>query len=292
MQARLVLPPHFGPITADDVPDADVVIATWWETAFDIVHFPSSKGRKFYFVQHHEVHPHLPVHISGGSYYLPLKKITISSWLVDTMRDVYDDDTAALVPNSVDRSLFFAPERARQLVPTIGLMYSTIPFKGVDLALRAVEIVRLSMPSLRIVAFGAQRPTRRLSLPEGSVFHLRPAQAKLREIYACCDVFITASRSEGFGLPILEAMACRTPVVASRTGCAEDIVIDGYNGYVVDVENPETMAARIADVLALSNPDWRAMSHAAWSSIRAYTWDDAGGLFEAAISQDSSSTRA
>ena len=38
-----------------------MVIATWWETAEWVNDFPASKGRKFYLIQHHEIHPYLPL---------------------------------------------------------------------------------------------------------------------------------------------------------------------------------------------------------------------------------------
>ncbi|MEO1179167.1 MAG: glycosyltransferase family 1 protein, partial [Pseudomonadota bacterium] len=84
--ARLVLLDHAGPVTEADVPDGDIVVATWWETAFSVAAFPASKGRKVYFIQHHEVHHAGRRHIAAGSYHLPLKKITISNWLVEAMR--------------------------------------------------------------------------------------------------------------------------------------------------------------------------------------------------------------
>lgn len=283
MRAPLIIPDHSGPIVADDVPDADFVIATWWETAFEIVHFPKSKGRKINFVQHHEVHPHLPRHITASSYLLPLKKITISSWLVDTMRDLYGDKDVALIPNSVDHELFFAPKRSRRSVPTVGLMYSPTPFKGVDISLRAIEIARRTHPDLRIVAFGTERPTSQLPLPAGTEFHLKPPQTFLREIYASCDVFVAASRSEGFGLPILESMACRTPVVATLAGCAGDVIENGHNGYAVAVEDAEALGARLTDVLSLDNASWEKMSQAALLRAGGYSWSDAAESFEYAL---------
>lgn len=283
MEAHLHLPSHCGPIVADDVPDADVVIATWWETAFEIVHFPLSKGRKIYFVQHHEVHPHLPSHISGATYFLPLKKITIASWLVDKMRDLYGDEDVALVPNSVEHGLFFAPARERQSVPTVGMMYSPTHFKGVDIALRAIEIARRTHRNLRLVAFSTQPVAKNLPLPDGTELHLNPPQTILREIYASCDVFITASRSEGFGLPILEAMACRTPVIATHTGCAKDVIQEGRNGYVVDVEDAEALGERLTQLLSMDSNSWKAMSETARLGSLGYTWREAAALFEESL---------
>jgi glycosyltransferase involved in cell wall biosynthesis len=61
---------------------------------------------------------------------------------------------------------------------------------------------------------------------------LRPVLYRsTKNVYADCDVWLFASFSEGFGLPIIEAMACRCPVVATRAGCAPDVIKEGVNGY-------------------------------------------------------------
>lgn len=283
MRAKLIVPDHFGALEATDVPDSDCLIATWWETAFEAVHLPQSKGTKVYFVQHHEVFNHLPRHISAASYLLPLKKVTISSWLANTMRDCYGDAEVALVPNAVDHRLFFACQREKQSVPTVGVMYSTAHFKGTDIAFRAIQIARERYPGLRVIAFGAVAPARHLPLPKGTKYHLDPPQESIRNIYSACDAFIVPSRSEGFGLPILEAMACRTPVIASKTGCAEDVIDDVENGFVVDVEDPYSMADRIIRILSMHPDSWKLMSDKAYEKVAGYSWDTSAQLFEEAL---------
>ena len=64
---------RYRPIVNDDVPDADVVIATWWETAEWVHRFQLSKGTKFYFVQHHETHNNQPIERVKATYSLPLQ---------------------------------------------------------------------------------------------------------------------------------------------------------------------------------------------------------------------------
>src|SRR3954470_11130420 len=78
------------PITAADVPGADVVIATWWETAEWVAKFPASKGAKVYFCQHHEtVFEGQPVERVAATWRLPMQKIVCAQWLADLARDEY-----------------------------------------------------------------------------------------------------------------------------------------------------------------------------------------------------------
>lgn len=275
--------PWKEPLEASDVPDGDVIIATWWRTAFEVAALPSEKGAKVYFVQGHEVHRHQPWDLSGGSYWLPLKKITIADWLVDTMADRYGDHDVAKVSNSVDLDRFHAPSRERNDAPAVGVLYSKEPFKGIDVALKAIEIAREKVPDLRVLAFGASDPDDMLPLPEGTEYHKLPAQDVIRGIYAKCDAWLFSSREEGFGLPILEAMACRTPVVATRAGAAPDLIEAGVTGFLSDIGDAEGMAENLVALLSLSPEAWKTMSTAAHARVRDYTWNDAARAFEAEL---------
>jgi len=141
----------YRPVSNEDVPDADVVIATWWETAEWVKQFQPSKGGKFYFVQHHETHKGQPVRRVKATYKLPFKKITISNWLMDIMRNEYGDNDVALVPNSVDYNFFDSEPRGKQVYPTVGFMLSPSHYKGCDIIIEALHIVRESIPELKIL---------------------------------------------------------------------------------------------------------------------------------------------
>ena len=224
---------RWRPITDDDVPDGDVVIATWWETAEWVGTLSARKGAKVYFIQHHEIHDYLQVARCHATYRLPFHKIVIARWLKRVMSEQYGDSTVDVVPNSVDRTQFFAPVRGKQLRPSVGFLYSKVNFKGLDLTLAALRIVRERIPDLRMISFGSERPSPDLALPKGTEFFHLPPQDELRNLYARCDVWLTASRSEGFNLPALEAMACRTPVVSNSSwmaGRGSQIVLEWRSG--------------------------------------------------------------
>jgi glycosyltransferase involved in cell wall biosynthesis len=271
------------PITDEDVPDADIVIATWWETAEWVNALGASKGAKVYFVQHHEIFPYLPVERCHATYRMPLHKIVIAPWLKRVMREQYGDDTVDLVPNSVERDLFFAPVRAKQQVPTVGLLYSETPFKGVDGAIKALQKVRGRIPEMRILSFGVNPPTPVMPLPENTEFVTAPPQEQLRTLYSQCDVWLTASRSEGFNLPALEAMACRTPVVSTKVGWPLDAIKTGVNGVLVSVDDVDEIARAVEWVLQRDSADWQELSSNAYVTSTFGSWQQSARMFEQAL---------
>jgi glycosyltransferase involved in cell wall biosynthesis len=193
-----------------------------------------------------------------------------------------------LVPNTIDRLQFDAPPRSKSARPTLGLTYSSTSIKGFDVAAQVVERVRAAIPELRVVCFSSEAPNPELPLPPRVEHTLRPAQDHIRELYAACDVWLSASRAEGFGLPALEAMACRTPLVSTRYGGPADFVRHGENGFLVEVDDVAGLTDRCLEVLRWSPERWRSMSDAAYATAHAYTWDDAAVKMEAVFERAAS----
>jgi glycosyltransferase involved in cell wall biosynthesis len=274
--------PKFRPITDRDLPDADVSIATWWQTADWVWRLSPSKGAKAFFIQHYESWAGNPRAVDKA-WRLPMHKIVISRWLEKIAREQFNDQTVSYVPNSVDMSLFNAPPRPKNKIPTLGFLYSTIWFKGPGVALKAIEQVRKEFPELQVVSFGHHPAKDYYPLPPGTKYTVLPPQPTIKDIYSQCDVWICASRSEGFYLPMLEAMACRCPVVSTRVGGPIDTIVEGENGFLVDVEDHDALAQRLIEVLRLSADRWQKMSDAAYATACRYTWQDAAALMEAAL---------
>jgi glycosyltransferase involved in cell wall biosynthesis len=242
----------------------------------------SQQGAKAYFIQHHEIFDYLPKGRVEATWALPMHKITISQWLVDLARTKYGDNEVSLAPPSVDTNQFYAAPRHKQSIPTIGMFYSTIYWKGSDIALKAFSLAAAKIPNLRLVAFGTDAPSPELPFPPGAEYIIRPDQDKIKDVYGKCDAWLFASRTEGFGLPILEAMACRTPVIGTPAGAAPEM-LSGDAGILVTPEDPEAMAKAIEHMCQLPNPEWQTMSAAAHAKVVNYSWEDATDHFEAGL---------
>jgi glycosyltransferase involved in cell wall biosynthesis len=131
-----------------------------------------------------------------------------------------------------------------------------LPHKNLPRLLRAwaalPETVRTTH---RLVLAGGDRPGRpalealasTLGVERGVAFPGLIADVDLPAVYGGAAVLVLPSLEEGFGLPALEAMACGTPVIASRRGALPEVVGDA--GVLVDPEDARGLATALARVL-------------------------------------------
>lgn len=92
-----------------------------------------------------------------------------------------------------------------------------------------------------------------------------------QDYYSASDVFVFPSRYEAFSLVTLEAAASGLPILASRINGTEDLIINGVNGYFVEM-NAKSIAEKL--ILLKNNPDLRRrMSEAIRNTSLRYGWD-------------------
>jgi len=127
--------------------------------------------------------------------------------------------------------------------------------KGHDLALRAMAEVARREPAARLVIVGdgperdrLARLHARLGMGERALF--AGQRDDVPAVLAAADVVVAASRYEGFGLAVAEAMAARRPVVATRVDSLPEIVAAGVSGLLVPPEDVSALSEAVLRVLA------------------------------------------
>jgi UDP-glucose:(heptosyl)LPS alpha-1,3-glucosyltransferase len=153
---------------------------------------------------------------------------------------------AVVIPNAVDTVIFNSEARlARRSVSRQSLKLDDSDFvvlligndwkkKGLDQLLRALAIIEIP---IQLLVVGKDDPglygsaLRQLRL-EDRVRFLAPS-ADVLSFYAAVDAYVAPSLEDAFGLPILEAMACGLPVIASVQAGASESIIDGTTGYLL-----------------------------------------------------------
>ncbi|HEX2171475.1 MAG TPA: glycosyltransferase [Dehalococcoidia bacterium] len=155
------------------------------------------------------------------------------------------------------------------------------PLKGIDILLQALPRIEHRGPVRLLVAGGdAQGDPERARLERlatdlgiaDRVTFLGPVDHdRLPALYRAADVCVVPSYYESFGLVAVEALACGTPVIASRVGGLIGTVADGETGFLVPWRCPEPFAERLE--LLLGNDALRAQfAAAAPGSVARFGW--------------------
>ncbi|MGQ9626713.1 MAG: glycosyltransferase [Anaerolineae bacterium] len=209
-------------------------------------------------------------------------------------------DKIKVIPCGVDSSLFRPLPRAeararlnlpddRHLVLFVGRIE---PLKGIDTLLQAISRLVQSSPSwkdrLHLYIIGGdflspgeegerqeflrlRQLYAELGLSEQVSFLGAKEQEILPWYYSAADVVVMPSFYESFGMVALEAMACGTPVIASRVGGLAQLVQDGKTGFLVSPGDSASLADKLARLL--QDDGLRAeMGAQASSQARQYAW--------------------
>ena len=156
---------------------------------------------------------------------------------------------------------------------------STIARKRIDVLLTIVAAVRKQRPDVRLVRVGGpftadqRRLARELGIEEAIVVLPFLDRSTLAAVYRRCALVLLPSEREGFGLPVLEALACGTPIVASDIDALREV-----GGTAVDYCAPEDIDAwtsAVVRVLAERRDDpalWRARRTAGIERAASFSW--------------------
>lgn len=230
------------------MPECDVNVATAAPTAFAV--HESGKGKGFYYIQHYDSLFGKDTganRLHDQSYFLPLTKITVSSWLKKSVEAALGVPVLRVITAGIDETAFYPRPRAAGVKKRILSLGRTVDWKGFAELRQAVAELLKERNDFEWVVYSAHdTPAVTAEAPFALV--RAPYGNDLAELYASCDITVNPSWHEGFAQPALEAMACGSAVVTTPVG-AEDFMEDGVNCFVVEPKNPLQIKAAIKRLL-------------------------------------------
>ena len=196
---------------------------------------------------HRKMYYKLIMALERRIYTNPKVRLAAVSKLVSAQLEKHFGRTdSVVIPNAVDTQIFSSEAcRARRSVSRQSLKLDDSDFvvlligndwkkKGLDQLLRALALIEIPIQLLVVGKDdpGLYRPTLQQLRLEDRVRFLAPSPDVL-SFYAAADAYVAPSLEDAFGLPILEAMACGLPVIASVQAGASENVVDGTTGYLL-----------------------------------------------------------
>lgn len=243
------------------------------------------------------------IEIERGSMLTAGRVVAASPTDMEQMIRYYGAPSSSIrvIPGGVDRGNFhpFPRDAARTLLGLgsgiLVLFVGRIQrLKGIDLLLRAFARLVAGWagePKPRLMVVGGRNRvdsadpeaaemerlrelSRDLGVLDQATFQGAVPHSMLPLYYSAADVVVVPSLYESFGLVALEAMACGSPVVASRVGGLQWTVQDGKTGFLVRRRSAEEFAFAVGAILR--DPALRAsMSEAAVDAAQSFSWDAA-----------------
>ena len=206
--------------------------------------------------------------LMDAAWNFPMPTLAVSSGLVEELARRGAEPLVGVVPNGVSLQAY-RPESGR-IREGVGTVYHEHDAKAPRETLELLREIR-SRFAVGLHVFGIGPRPRGVARRS---YERSPSVARARSSYARSRVWIVASRYEGFGLPLLEAMACGTPVVTTdHDGCA-GLVIHGENGFVVPFGAWEELLGRVGELLT-DDVLWERMAAHALETAGRFTWDRA-----------------
>lgn len=202
---------------------------------------------------------------------------------VDELTRVYGRIAApvTVIPHGVDLDRFRPPDAAQRTAARAALgldaEHRVALFIGHELERKgvaeAIDALVHAPTVLLLVVGGDGAAIERMRRRAGRagvadrVLFVGP-QSDLPRYFSAADMLVFPSSYESYGLVITEALASGVPVIATPTGCAPDVIVDGMNGHLVD-RDPAAIGELLERVAATDVDDWRS---ACRSSVEHLTW--------------------
>lgn len=278
---------------AENIPKADVHIATWYPTALALWS-SGTNGKKLYFLQDFpelvfEAYGKFGLGVFDATLRLPFDVFMCnSSYTASLVLERQPSAKVMVTGVGVDTQIF-KPYNSK-LVSVKGKNIVMIivrgqKFKGDDVSIKTLNVVAEKLPVHALIVGKESKVKDLFSFvkPQFTYDVFEDVDdCALAKLYSSADVFLFTSYAEGFGLPPLEAMACGTPVVTTDCKGNRDYAVNKVNSFIVQPGDIKAIAEAVIRILK-SNRLREKLTEAGLETAKQWKWCKVVDKFEQAI---------
>lgn len=200
------------------------------------------------------------------------KAIAVSTDLAKKMEKLGVKEDKIIIINNAINTKLFKPTKNKSIRIKYGISENEIlilfvgyldTFKGIFNLLDAFNKIKIEHKSkikLMIVGTGPKeneiiKTAAKLDLDQFVIFVGQISNTDIPIYYQNADIFVLPSYTEGLPLSILEAMACKLPIIATNVGGIPEIVKDNFNGFIVPPNDVNILEQKLQ--ILINSPDLR-----------------------------------
>ena len=120
--------------------------------------------------------------------------------------------------------------------------------------MKALKLLKKNNPKIHLIIIGAPKKNghtekliKKLNIEDNVIFKKNISKEKIRELYSTSSIAIVSSLYEGFGYPVIEAMSCEVPLIATNISSIPELV-RSY-GILIDPKDEKKLSFNIEKVL-------------------------------------------
>ena len=160
-----------------------------------------------------------------------------------------------VINNGLDTQEFFpVPNSARDKNRLITTASADVPLKGLDYSLKALKLLKEENPKIHLIVIGGykkdghtERLIKELGIKQNVIFKKNITKNEITQLYSTSSVAIVSSLYEGFGYPVIEAMSCEVPIIATNVSSIPELVSDF--GTLIEPKNENQLKENVLKVM-------------------------------------------
>ena len=160
-----------------------------------------------------------------------------------------------VINNGLDAQEFCPiPNSTRNKNRLITTASADVPLKGLDYSLKALKLLKKDNPKMHLIVIGnykknghTERLIKKLGIEQDVIFKKNISNDEIKKLYSSSSIAIVSSLYEGFGYPVIEAMSCEVPIIATNVSSIPELVSDF--GTLIEPQNENQLKKNIIKVM-------------------------------------------